>query len=95
MLKYTEFDKVFEMHTDTSSFAIGGVLMQDEHLVTYESQKLTGNQLRWRTMRNNCTPLFIALRVGGTTLGNGKLRFSQIIFFLSIWSLRSKQLLKR
>ena len=49
MLKYPEFDKEFEVHTDASSFAIGGVLMQDGHPVAYESRKLTGSQLRWPT----------------------------------------------
>jgi hypothetical protein len=47
VLKYSEFDKEFEVHTDASSFAIGGVLMQDGHLVAYESRKLTGSQQRW------------------------------------------------
>ena len=47
VLKYPEFDKAFEVHTDASDFAIGGVLMQDGHPVAYESKKLTGCQLRW------------------------------------------------
>lgn len=49
VLKYPEFDKEFEVHTDASGFAIGGVLMQDGHPVAYESRKLTGSQLRWPT----------------------------------------------
>ncbi len=32
--------KSFEIHTDASDFAIRGVLMQDRHLVAYESRKL-------------------------------------------------------
>ena len=52
VLKYPEFDKEFEVHTDASEFAIGGVLMQDGHPVAYESRKLTGSQLRWPTHEN-------------------------------------------
>ena len=47
VFKYPEFDKEFEVHTDASGFAIGGVLMEDGHPIVYESRKLTGNQLRW------------------------------------------------
>ena len=49
VLKYPEFDKEFEVHTDASGFGIGGVLMQNGHPITYESRKLMGNQLRWPT----------------------------------------------
>lgn len=49
VLKYPEFDKEFEVHTDASGFAIGGVLIQDGHPVAYESRKLTDSQLRWPT----------------------------------------------
>ena len=47
MLKYPEFNKKFEVHTDASGFAIGDVLMQDDHPVAYEIRKLTGSLLRW------------------------------------------------
>ena len=40
---------MFEVHTDASGFAIGGVLMQDGHPEAYESRKLTDSQLRWPT----------------------------------------------
>jgi hypothetical protein len=49
VLKYFEFDKKFGVHTDASDFAIGGVLMQDNHPIAYESCKLADSQLRWRT----------------------------------------------
>lgn len=35
-----DFAKTFEVHTDASDFAIGGVLMQDRHPIAYESRKL-------------------------------------------------------
>ena len=47
VLKDLEFDKEFEVHTNTSGFVIGGVLMQDGHPVAYESWKLMGSQSRW------------------------------------------------
>jgi hypothetical protein len=37
------------MHTDASGFAISRVLMQKGHLITFESKKLSGAQLRWPT----------------------------------------------
>jgi hypothetical protein len=35
MLKLPDFDKDFEIHSDASNFAIGGVLVQDERLVAF------------------------------------------------------------
>ena len=40
MLRLTEFELPFEVHTDASDKAIGGVLVQEKHLVAYESKKL-------------------------------------------------------
>lgn len=40
ILKLLGFERPFEVHIDASDFATGGVLMQDGHLVAYESQKL-------------------------------------------------------
>lgn len=31
VLKYPEFDKEFEVYTDVNDFAIGDVLIQDDH----------------------------------------------------------------
>jgi hypothetical protein len=49
VLKFPEFDKSFEVHTEGSDFAIGGVLMLDGRPIAYESKKLDGCQRRWRT----------------------------------------------
>ena len=40
VLKLPDFEGLFEVQTDTSNFAIGGVSTQDGHPVTYESCKL-------------------------------------------------------
>jgi hypothetical protein len=41
MLKLPDFDKDFEIHSDASDFAIGGVLMQKRRPVAFESKKLS------------------------------------------------------
>jgi hypothetical protein len=49
VLKFPEFDQPFEVHTDASDFAIGGVLMQGERPIAFESKKLDGTQTKWPT----------------------------------------------
>jgi hypothetical protein len=39
MLKLPDFDKDFEIHSDASNFAIGGVLLQDGSSVAFENKK--------------------------------------------------------
>ena len=36
----TRFELPFEVNTDTSNKVIGGVLVQEKHLVAYETSKL-------------------------------------------------------
>jgi len=40
VLRLPDFELLFEVHTDSSNKAIGGVLVQEKHLVAYESRKL-------------------------------------------------------
>jgi hypothetical protein len=42
MLKFPNFFKLFEVHLDASEFAIGGVLMQEMHPITFENKQIMG-----------------------------------------------------
>jgi hypothetical protein len=48
-LKMPDFQSPFEVIVDASNVAIGGVLLQDNQPVAYESKKLTDTQKRWTT----------------------------------------------
>jgi hypothetical protein len=38
MFKFPNFIKPFEVHTYTSDFVIGGVIMQEGHMITFETK---------------------------------------------------------
>ena len=40
VLRLLDFELAFEIYTDAFDKAIGGVLVQEKHLVAYESRKL-------------------------------------------------------
>ena len=46
MLKLPDFLLPFEVHTDESDKAIGGVLVQEGHAVSFESRKLNDAEQR-------------------------------------------------
>ncbi len=52
VLKYPNFLKSFEMHTNANEFSIGDVWMQDENPIAFEYKKFVGAQLRWSTHEN-------------------------------------------
>jgi hypothetical protein len=41
VLKLSDFDKDFEIHSDAFDFAIGGILVEDGRLVAFENKKLS------------------------------------------------------
>ncbi|KAA3452502.1 polyprotein [Gossypium australe] len=51
ILTLSDYSKPYEVHMNASEYAIGGVLMQDEHPVAFESQKL--NETEFVVFTNN------------------------------------------
>ena len=63
VLRLPNFGKPFEVHTDTSNLALGGVLVQDGHLVAYESRKLRGLELKYNTYEKELLAGIHALKI--------------------------------
>jgi hypothetical protein len=47
----------FGVHIDANNFTVGGVLMQDGHMIAFESKKLVGFNYDGQLMKKNCTQL--------------------------------------
>ncbi|TXG70105.1 hypothetical protein EZV62_005040 [Acer yangbiense] len=47
VLVLPDHTKAFEVHTDASDFAIGGVLMQEGHPIAFKSRKLSDTERRY------------------------------------------------
>ena len=63
VLKLPNYGEPFEVHTDASDFAIGGVLMQEGHPVAYESRKLNETERRYPVHEKEMTAVIHCLRV--------------------------------
>jgi hypothetical protein len=70
------FSKPFKVHTNASGFAIGGVLMQDGHPITFENKKLVGAQLRWPMHETELFVLVNCLKIWQHYQGSKRLMFS-------------------
>ncbi|KAJ4960393.1 hypothetical protein NE237_020303 [Protea cynaroides] len=49
--------KPFQVHTDASDYAIGGVLMQEGHPIAYESRKLNDTELKYTVQGKKMTAI--------------------------------------
>ncbi|XP_043717547.1 uncharacterized protein LOC122665462 [Telopea speciosissima] len=62
VLALPDYGKPFEVHTDASDFAIGGVLMQERHPIAYESRKLNDTERRYTVHEKEMTAVVHCLR---------------------------------
>jgi len=62
VLSLPDYSQLFEVYTDASDFAIGGVLMQGGHPVAYESRKLNDTERRYAVHDKEMTAIIHSLR---------------------------------
>jgi hypothetical protein len=70
LLKVSDFDKEFEIHSDASNFAIGGVLVQEGRPVAFESKKLSETKRRWPTHEKEMWAVIHYLKTWGHYIGS-------------------------
>jgi hypothetical protein len=70
VLKLPDFDKDFEIHSDASDFAIGGVIVQDGRPVAFESKKLSETERRWPTHEKVMWAVIHCLKTWGHYIGS-------------------------
>ncbi|XP_042980003.1 uncharacterized protein LOC122310191 [Carya illinoinensis] len=63
VLALPDCTKPFEIQSDASDFAIGGVLMQEGHPIAYESRKLNETERRYTVQEKEMTTIIHCLRV--------------------------------
>ncbi|KAI3470592.1 hypothetical protein Pfo_027255 [Paulownia fortunei] len=63
ILVLSDFDKLFELHTNASDFAIEGVLMQEGHPIAFESRKLNDIERRYTVQEKEMMAIIHCLRV--------------------------------
>ena len=71
VLALPDFSEPYEVHTDASDFAIGGVLMQEGHSVAYESRKLNDTERRYTVQEKEMTAVVHCLRAWRHYLAQG------------------------
>jgi len=71
VLTLPDFNKPYEVHTDASDFAIGGVLMQEGHPMAYESRKLNDTERRYTVQEKEMTAVVHCLRAWRHYLAQG------------------------
>ena len=64
VLKLPDFSKPFEVHTDASDRALGGVLVQENHLIAFESQKWKDAKQRYSAHEKKMAALHAACVLG-------------------------------
>ena len=62
MLALPDHTRVFEVHTDASDFAIGGVFMQERRPIVIESRKLNDTERRYTVQEKEMTVIIHCLR---------------------------------
>ncbi|XP_054805380.1 uncharacterized protein LOC129308324 [Prosopis cineraria] len=62
VMSLPDYSKPFEVHTDASDFAIGGVLMQERHPIAYESRKLNDTERRYTVQEKEMSAIIHCLR---------------------------------
>ncbi|CAA0813273.1 Uncharacterized mitochondrial protein AtMg00860 [Striga hermonthica] len=62
VLALPDFTKPFEVHTDASDFAIGGVLMKERHAIAFDSRKLNDTERRYTVQEKEMTTIIHCLR---------------------------------
>lgn len=63
VLVLPDYSQPFEVHTDASDFAIGGVLMQGKHPLAFESRKLNETERRYTVQEKEMTAIIHCLRI--------------------------------
>ncbi|GJS47412.1 putative nucleotidyltransferase, ribonuclease H [Tanacetum coccineum] len=63
VLRLLDVTMSFELHTNASDFAIGGVLMQDRHPIAFESRKLYETKRKYTVQEKEMTAVVHCLRM--------------------------------